>query len=161
MIELINKQALLSDVLNMKAIAEKNNEVFAVEFLEAMAKKIHDMKPVDDNELMTLDNYQRLASRTINDKLMPTQIENHALFGLASELGEIHGIYQKKYQGHEVSRTRVFSELGDLLWFAAELCTVNNVTLGQVAEANIKKLIKRYPDGFDEEKSLHRAKGDL
>ena len=30
-----------------------------------------------------------------------------------------------------------------------------------VAATNIQKLKKRYPDGFDAERSLHRAKGDI
>ena len=47
-------------------------------------------------------------------------------------------------------------ELGDLLWFAAELADVLGVSLETVAGLNIDKLRRRYPEGFDAEHSLHR-----
>lgn len=48
------------------------------------------------------------------------------------------------------------AEVGDLLWGIAEFCTVNNITLDDVATANVAKLRDRYPDGFNAERSLHR-----
>lgn len=71
-------------------------------------------------------------------------------------MGEIHAIYQKKYQGHAVRTEKVIDEVGDLLWFAAELCDCLGVTMEYVCEANIAKLRKRYPNGFDAERSVHR-----
>ena len=47
-------------------------------------------------------------------------------------------------------------ELGDLLWFAAELADVLGVSLETVAALNIRKLRHRYPERFDAEHSLHR-----
>ena len=55
----------------------------------------------------------------------------------------------------------VTKELGDLLWFIAEYCTDLNLGLEDVMERNIEKLRARYPEGFDEEHSLHRAAGDI
>ncbi len=43
----------------------------------------------------------------------------------------------------------------------AELCTAYGFTLEEVMQLNIDKLCARYPDGFSEEKSLHRAEGDV
>ena len=48
---------------------------------------------------MEAKDYQKLAARTINPKLYDYEIEQHALHGMASEIGELHGIYQKAYQG--------------------------------------------------------------
>ena len=45
---------------------------------------------------MNVGVYQRKAARTINRKLEEFEIELHAVHGLASEVGEIHGIYQKE-----------------------------------------------------------------
>lgn len=105
---------------------------------------------------MTLNKYQELASRTINKRLSNASLEAHALHGLASELGEIHGIFQKAYQGHEVDKLEVKKELGDLLWFIAELATSAGWTLDEIASLNIAKLMKRYPKGFEEARSLNR-----
>jgi NTP pyrophosphatase (non-canonical NTP hydrolase) len=52
-------------------------------------------------------------------------------------------------------------ELGDLLWFVAEYCTACDITLEDVAKANIEKLKARYPEGFETDKSLHRKEGDI
>ena len=50
---------------------------------------------------MTLNEYQELAARTINPELTVSQQVRHALFGIASETGELLGLYQKSMQGHE------------------------------------------------------------
>lgn len=110
---------------------------------------------------MTGNEYQNLAFRTVNSSLTPEEMENHALHGMAGEVGEIHSIYQKKYQGHKISYSHLMKELGDLLWFISEYCSANGWTLEHVMEMNINKLKERYPDGFNEEQSLHRKAGDI
>lgn len=35
------------------------------------------------------------------------------------------------------------------------------MTLDEIAQMNVSKLRKRYPDGFEIEKSIHRAEGDI
>jgi len=109
---------------------------------------------------MDMSNYQKLAARTINNKLTAKQKLMHSLFGLASEVGEIHALFQKEYQGHPMERDKLVKEIGDVLWMIAELCTVHGFDLGFVAQENIDKLKARYPDGFSEERSLHRAEND-
>lgn len=47
-------------------------------------------------------------------------------------------------------------ELGDVLWYCAELAVGLGVTLEDVAAANIDKLRARYPQGFDAERSRNR-----
>ena len=109
-------------------------------------------------KIMTGDKYQELASRTMNPKLLRFQTELHAVHGLAGEVGEIHSIYQKVYQGHDLDTEHLKKEIGDLLWFVAELCTVFGFNMGEIAQKNIDKLKKRYPDGFDEDRSINRDK---
>lgn len=110
---------------------------------------------------MTGDKYQELASRTMNPKLLKFQTELHAVHGLAGEVGEIHSIYQKVYQGHDLDTEHLKKEIGDLLWFVAELCTVHDWKLEDIMKLNIKKLHERYPEGFDSEHSLHRKSDDI
>ena len=43
---------------------------------------------------MNFDEYQKLAMRTAPSKDKLT-LEMHSLHGMASEVGELHGIYQK------------------------------------------------------------------
>ena len=50
----------------------------------------------------------------------------------------------------------MIDELSDVLWYCAELATALCVDLDFVAEHNINKLKKRYPEGFDADKSINR-----
>ena len=108
---------------------------------------------------MTFEEYQKLAARTMNKELSEEEAESHAIFGLTAEVGEINSIYQKYYQGHEIDINDLTLEIGDALWMVAELCTVNNINLDTVARMNIEKLRRRYPDGFDADRSLNRGDG--
>lgn len=105
---------------------------------------------------MKLNEYQNRAARTINTARGTQDIVHHALHGLSGEVGEIHSIYQKYYQGHKIDEAELMKETGDLLWFVAEYCTAMGWTLEEVAQANIGKLLGRYPDGFDENRSINR-----
>ena len=107
------------------------------------------------------NEYQQLAERTINPRLYDYEIEQHALHGMTSEIGEIHSLYQKSYQGHDFDEEHVKKELGDLLWFIAEYCTAMKWSLEEVMTENILKLKSRYPEGFETERSLNREEGDV
>ena len=110
---------------------------------------------------MKFDEYQELASRTVPTQI-PIEQECHALHGMVAEIGELHSIYQKRYQGHtEDTEEHRKKELGDLLWFVAEYCTSQGWSLDEIARLNIDKLKSRYPTGFESERSLHRAEGDI
>ena len=110
---------------------------------------------------MNANEYQRLAARTINRNLTLSDQISHALHGMVGEIGELHSIYQKVYQGHPFDKDHAKKEFGDLLWFVAEYCTVNNWNLGDIMALNIDKLKLRYPEGFEADKSLHRKDGDI
>ena len=110
---------------------------------------------------MTGNEYQALAARTINKNSTAHDQVCHALHGISAEVGEIHSLHQKLYQGHIFEYEHEKKEVGDLLWFIAELCTARGWKLEDVMQANIDKLISRYPDGFEAERSLHRKEGDV
>lgn len=104
---------------------------------------------------MTLNEYQMLAQRTSNtkdgDKLL------NGVLGLNGEAGEVADIVKKfAYQGHKLDTDHLVEEIGDCLWYIAELATAVGLTLDAVAALNIQKLKKRYPDGFEAERSVNR-----
>lgn len=110
---------------------------------------------------MTGNEYQLLAARTINSRISLVESKFHALHGMVAEIGELHSIYQKIYQGHAIDQDHAKKELGDLLWFIAEYCTIMGWELEDIMTLNIEKLRDRYPIGFEEERSLHREEGDI
>ena len=51
-------------------------------------------------------------------------------------------------------------ELGDVAWYLAEAATALDVPLEDVLQANLDKLQKRFPEGFDTSASVHRNEQD-
>ncbi len=108
---------------------------------------------------MDLYRYQRAAARTISNH--GQYMTAHALHGLAAEVGELNSIYQKALQGHPFDLYHAKRELGDILWMICEYATSMGWNMNEIAHINIDKLLERYPNGFDTQRSIHRAKGDL
>ena len=52
-------------------------------------------------------------------------------------------------------------ELGDIAWYLAISADARGYSLEKIFQMNIEKLEKRYPDGFDSERSIHRSKLDI
>ena len=110
---------------------------------------------------MNGNEYQILASRTVNKMLTNHDLELHALHGMVGEIGELHSLYQKVFQGHDMDLNHAKKELGDLMWFIAEYCTAMNWNLDDVMSMNIEKLKARFPEGFEIQRSLNRKEGDI
>ena len=106
---------------------------------------------------MTINEYQQLAMTTLNKDLSKKDILINGVMGLCGEAGEAIDIVKKHLaQGHELDREHLIKEIGDVAWYLAELATVLDISLEEVLQRNIDKLKKRYPEGFDYEKSLKR-----
>ena len=111
---------------------------------------------------MTINEYQQAALRTANEELDNIGQLTNGLIGLNGEAGEAIDILKKHlFQGHELDKEHMAKELGDCLWMIAEICSAIGITMDEVMQMNIDKLKARYPQGFEAEKSLHRAEGDI
>lgn len=107
--------------------------------------------------MMTLNEYQQLAARTANGDLGDKWEMANAALGLAGEAGEVVDLFKKHLtHGHELPVDKMRLELGDALWYLAKCARVCGLTLEEIGEANIEKLKKRYPDGFDPKRSQSR-----
>jgi NTP pyrophosphatase (non-canonical NTP hydrolase) len=98
---------------------------------------------------MTLTEYQDDAKRTA----APNHDDRELLIsacGLAGETGEVVELI-KKYVGHgkTPSPTRISEELGDVLWYVADIASRYDLNLDGIASNNIRKLRERYPNGFN------------
>lgn len=172
---------------------------------------------------MNFEEYRVASKRTINNMLSDEELKLHGICGLMSEVNEIADVY-KEVAGAKTLNDRFdaekhcLSEIGDALWFVAEIATAENIRvpedcivvgsvteyiteyctivqkrmqgkayseydvvhavgcilacfrneaaffgykLSDLYEQNLEKLRKRYPEGFSEERSEHRAEGDI
>ncbi len=106
---------------------------------------------------MTINEFQKLAMVTLNPGLDKKDVLINGVMGLCGESGEAIDIVKKHLaQGHELDRKHLIEELGDIAWYLAETAYALDVDLESVLEGNIEKLKKRYPEGFDSEKSIER-----
>ena len=106
---------------------------------------------------MTVNEYQTLALTTLNPRLDKKDMLINGVMGLCGESGEAIDIVKKWLaQGHELDKQKLAKELGDIAWYLAETATALDMDLEDVFAANIDKLRKRYPEGFDSQRSIHR-----
>ena len=106
---------------------------------------------------MTINEYQSLAMTTLNPNLDPKDVLINGVMGLCGESGEAIDIVKKWLaQGHELDKEKLAKELGDIAWYLAETAYALGIPLEDILQANIDKLRKRYPEGFDKERSINR-----
>lgn len=107
---------------------------------------------------MTINEYQKLAMRTLNPALSEKDVLINGVMGLCGESGEVIDLVKKHLsQGHPLDREQLAKELGDVAWYLAETAHAIGYDLESVLQGNIEKLRKRYPDGFDKLHSINRT----
>ena len=107
---------------------------------------------------------QRIA--ILQDQEFPTERLLTAAVGMSAEAGEFTEIIKKIiFQGKPVNDENLFHlkrELGDIMWYVAQACMGLGISLDEVMEMNVEKLVARYPGGqFDVHYSENRKEGDV
>jgi NTP pyrophosphatase (non-canonical NTP hydrolase) len=101
--------------------------------------------------MMDFDRYQKEALRT--DRVPSRQDSGDALslivpmLGLAGETGQLLSEYKKHLrdgEAHRLFKERVSEELGDLLWYIANVASKFDLTLNEIAAANLAKVTARW-----------------
>ncbi len=109
---------------------------------------------------MDFDEYQALAMRTKGFARPGIALDGLHLAsnGLSGEAGEFLD-YMKKVIWHDKPFSAIYAaeELGDILWYLALASTELGISLEEIAEKNIEKLKKRYPQGFSYKASNNRV----
>lgn len=101
--------------------------------------------------------YQKLAMKTLNPSLTKKDMLVNGVMGLNGESGEVIDIVKKHmFQGHELDKDKIKKELGDVMWYVAEVCEALDLSLDEVMEGNIEKLAKRFKEGFTVNESINR-----
>lgn len=89
-----------------------------------------------------------------------------AAVGMSAEAGEFTEVIKKIiFQGKPVNEDNIFHlkrELGDIMWYVAQACIGLDISIDEVIEMNVDKLMARYPGGnFDVHYSENRQEGDV
>lgn len=106
---------------------------------------------------MEIKQYEQECKRTFDVHADTIENINHAVHGIGGESGEIIEYVKKwRYNGHDFDSYVVAEELGDLLWYIVLMSNAVGFSLEEVMEMNVRKRNKRYPEGFDTERSINR-----
>lgn len=98
---------------------------------------------------MTLAEYQAQAKRTSAAPWPERERLLVQTLGLCGEAGEVADMVKKAaWHGKPLDLTKLQSELGDVLWYVADLATACGLSLEEIAAGNVAKLERRYPHGF-------------
>ncbi len=99
---------------------------------------------------MDLSEYQRLSRRTA--EYPRTDWLAYPALGLAGEAGEVAEHAKKAIRDDagtisEDRRAAMAKELGDVLWYVAQLASELELDLSDIAETNLEKLLSRQRRG--------------
>ena len=147
-------QALLTEKFggNVDFDNEQVELYVAPETGELVKIGIYGRNPVEAREF---DQYQIATSETaIYKDKTKSQQENlyYVTLGLVGEAGEIANKAKKVIRDHggvvtPEYREALIGELGDVLWYAAQLASTLEITLSEVAKRNLEKLFSRKDRG--------------
>lgn len=110
---------------------------------------------------MTGNEYQKAALRTAGTS-DPESLLLNGVMGLNGEAGECIDLMKKHlFQYHPLDKEHMAKELGDVAWYLAVASWGIGYDLDTIFQMNKDKLMERYPDGFDAQRSQHRKEGDI
>jgi len=100
---------------------------------------------------MDFNDYQTKSRKTAGYPAIGHPVIYPTL-GLANEAGEVAGKIKKVFrdkdgQINDEARDALKAELGDVLWYIAQVATELDLTLDEIAESNIEKLYSRLERG--------------
>lgn len=100
---------------------------------------------------MNFNDYQTKSRKTAKYPAIGHAVIYPTL-GLVNEAGEVAGKIKKVFRDkdgeiNEETRSALKAELGDVLWYIAQVATELDLTLDEIAEYNIAKLLDRLERG--------------
>lgn len=107
---------------------------------------------------MNVKDYQKLSTYTCADLDNCWDNEMHMLMGMMTEVGELVDVY-KKYLAYQkpFDLVNIQEEIGDLMWYIVNFCTMHNFELEDILQKNYDKLKTRYPGpGFNSYNAKYR-----
>ena len=95
---------------------------------------------------MTLDDYQTQAGATANRDVDTIYLASKLQIE-ACEAAQV--IVKRYYHGAPLDLDKLAEELGDTLWYLANLAHAYNLSLDDIAQANLNKLAIRHGQAYN------------
>lgn len=92
---------------------------------------------------------------TYQEKAASFRVKNASneerVMGLLEEAGEVAGVFKRFLRGdysEDMASSKLFKELGDILWYLSQIAEDNDWKLSDIAKENIDKLESRQIRGM-------------
>jgi NTP pyrophosphatase (non-canonical NTP hydrolase) len=106
---------------------------------------------------MEINTYQFKAARTLAEIDGNILDDLHMIIGMQTEVAEIADVYKKHIAYKKpIDYVNIKEELGDAMWYIANLCNIHGWDLRDILDTNIAKLEARYPNSFNSFDALNR-----
>ena len=106
---------------------------------------------------MDIPTYKYEARRTMAELSTFETDTTHMIFGMLTEVGELADAFKKNLAYKKpLDYVNIEEEVGDLMWYVINFCSVMGFNLEDILEQNIAKLRARYPEKFTEDKAINR-----
>lgn len=93
-------------------------------------------------------SYKQFVESLFKEMGDPVLTLHHATTGIAGEGGEILDCSKKSWvYGTELDVDNLLEEMGDLLYYFTHILNMTGLTMRDIENINIEKLLKRYPEG--------------
>ncbi len=107
------------------------------------------MSDGDDERFEAFNDYQAEAVRTSGGWVDMMDRLKMGAIGLGGESGEVQELIKKAaYHDKPLEPAALEKELGDVIWYVADICEAAGLNFAEVASRNVSKLRARYPDGY-------------
>lgn len=102
--------------------------------------------------MMTLQEYQKFCNKGVLEETRKREPVVGFALGLVGETGEVVDDIKKRiFHGRDIPLEHTKEELGDVMWYVANICNVYGFDLQDVIDMNVRKLSARYPDMYKKE----------
>lgn len=99
---------------------------------------------------MTIKEYQKFANEGQHPNSIGKNQLLHFALGLAGETGEVcDDIKKREYHGRNIPIEHTKEEIGDVMWYVANICNALGFDLETILEENKQKLMNRYPEAYN------------
>lgn len=110
---------------------------------------------------MKLEEYIKESARTDHPTFHLDKVRNqtvHGIMGLATEAGEcLDALKKSMFYGTDFDLVNLKEEVGDVMWYVAQICRSEGWDLEEVMQENIDKLKLRYPHNWNQQDAIKRA----
>jgi len=112
---------------------------------------------VVEKNKMELSEYQKMANETAKRDFGSSEEEVFCWgLGLTGEAGDVASCIKKTFAHKKDVNDGVKENLGDMMWYAAMICTFFGWDFQEVLDENVAKLKERYGDAGFNYKSVDR-----